>query len=56
MTRDEKIEALIWLDSTAENGSDTVLTILRHGFKGYDNMTDEEIDKEYADAFGEDDE
>lgn len=59
MTRDEKIEALIedWLESIADRGGEeTVRGLLLAGYKGYDNMTDEEVDKDYDDAFGENDE
>lgn len=54
MTRDEKVEALIedWFESFNQ-GNDVLGDILRGGFKGYDNMTDEEVDKDYNDAFGE---
>lgn len=54
MTREEKIDALIedWLDSIALDGAREIEYILRNGFKGYEKMTDVEVDKEYSDAFG----
>lgn len=57
MTRDKKVEALIedWINSIVGfGGAGTLRSLLELGHKGYNNMTDEEVDKDYADAFGED--
>lgn len=58
MTREEKINALIqdevfdgdtW--ASEKDFLRHVASILRHGFKGYDNMTEEEIDKIYNNIY-----
>lgn len=55
--RQRYIDALIadWFDSIDSDGAETVDTILRKGFAGYENYTDEQLLKEYTDAFDADD-
>lgn len=50
MTKQEKIDALVsnMLD-TALGDTDFLCSIIRNGFKGYEEMTENEIDNEYAD-------
>lgn len=48
MTREEKIEILIMdrvCDWVYASNSDTLEDWLRYGFKGYDNLTDAELDE-----------
>lgn len=55
-TRQEKIDLLVedYLDAIAQSSS-FVVGIVRNGFKGFDNMTDEELDEAIEDAsLGED--
>lgn len=55
-TREEKLTALMeyWLDQLVGlNSVDVYRQILRFGRKGFYNMTDEEVDKEYHEVFGD---
>ena len=56
-TREEKINFLVnrdldtvslWMKITADWG--LIESLFRHGFKGYDNFTDEELDAEIKEA------
>lgn len=55
MTREEKIKALIddYFDVSSSSFHIFVVKILKNGWLGYNNMTDEEIDEEYKDRFDE---
>lgn len=50
--RQTMIDRLVedWLDSIAQEGADPIETMLRDGWKGYANMTDDEVQKDYAAA------
>jgi hypothetical protein len=52
MNREQKIRAIIneelrELHETSDNINEAIVTLLRNGFKGYDNMSDESIDRLY---------
>ena len=53
MTREEKIKALIddYFDVSSSSFHAFVIKILKNGWLGYNDMTDEEIDEEYKDRF-----
>jgi hypothetical protein len=54
MTIDEKREALIKYETewAVENMTDQDFAFLwKHGFKGFDNYTDEEIERDYKTTF-----
>ncbi len=57
MTRDEMLDALIANDldtnEQVQSTTEMVTALLRYGCKGYANMSDEELAKEYADRFGD---
>ena len=50
MTRQEKIDALVSnLVDVCCNDTSFLVSVIRNGFKGYEEMTDTEIEAEYAD-------
>ncbi len=57
LTREEKIRMLIDSDmdmnETVQTMSETVEALLRHGCQGYANMTDQDLEDEYIDRFGD---
>jgi hypothetical protein len=57
MTREEKINILInrMLFIDAEDNGDLLIGVLRNGCKGYRNMTDDELNREFLNEFGDED-
>lgn len=55
--REEVVARLVddWMESIAQEGGSVIDTILRKGFAGYEKYTDQQLRKEYADAFGDGD-
>lgn len=51
-TREKMIERLVqdWLNSIAQEGGNVVETILKKGWAGYENMTDEQVRQDYLGA------
>lgn len=58
MTRADKIKRLIdrQLEIDADCGGELLPHLLTYGCKGYNDMTDAEIDEEINNEFGEEDE
>lgn len=58
MTREEKIDMLIQrlMDNwgSQKDFDNFVMSILRDGYRGYSDLSDEEIDQEYSGVFEED--
>ena len=55
-TREHMIAMLVddWKDTTEQCRWVEVLDLLTRGFVGYDNMTDEQLDKEYMNMLPDD--